>query len=330
MRTTVDLLIDDNLVAAFPKGSKILSANRHGNSAWATTARIVVLLPDGTESMYFLKCAENDAGRVMMEGEFIAMSELHMWMPHFVPKPHSCGKYRIEDPEKYFFLSEYIDKNNSMPNPDDLCKKLAELHSISISRNGQFGFHATTCLGRQPQKVGWEKNWTVFFTKLLKHVTVADFDINGPWKELQMIEQQIFDIVIPLLIGNLEKDGRTIKPCLIHNDLWEGNTGTSNSNGKVYVFDSAAIYAHNEMEIGHWRCHYNKIHNEVYTKTYLKEIKPSEPEDEWDDRNRMYSIYYKIAYSCNQKAKGKAVRQDAYNDMYYLVDKYATSPKPLD
>jgi len=309
LATAGDFPIDENILAAFPEGSKILSAHRYGTSAWTITARVKVRVPDGTESKYFLKCAAHDAGRVMMEGEFNAMSELYQWMPHFVPKPHSWGRYRVEDPETYFFLSEYIDMSDRVPDPDDLCEKLAELHRVSISPNGHFGFHVTTCQGRQPQSIAWEKSWTVFFGKLLEHVTVADFEINGHWEELDIIEQRIFSHVIPILIGNLERDGRTVKPCLIHNDLWEGNTGTSYDNGAVYVFDSGAFYAHNEMEIGDWRCHYNKIHNKVYTKTYLKKNGPSEPREEWDDRNRMYSVYYNIIYSCNHKAQGKAVRQ---------------------
>ncbi|KAK3615524.1 hypothetical protein LTR56_026541 [Elasticomyces elasticus] len=77
------------------------------------------------------------------------------------------------------------------------------------------------------------------------------------------------------------------------------------------------------MEIGGWRCHYNKIHDQVYTRTYLEYNGPSEPEQEWDDRNRMYSIYYNVMYSCNHGSQGQAIRQVAYDDMYYLIDKYA-------
>jgi protein-ribulosamine 3-kinase len=96
---------------------------------------------------------------------------------------------------------------------------------------------------------------------------------------------------------------------LIHADLWEGNTGTSYEIGDIYVFDSAAFCAHNEMEIGDWRCHYNKIHNKIYIRTYLRHYGPSEPREEWDDRNRMYSIYYNVIYSVNHMSQGKAVRQ---------------------
>lgn len=304
-----DFSLDENVVAKFPEGTKILSAYRFGTSAWTTTARLHIELPDGSQTRLFLKCATEDIGRVLMEGEFNAMSKLYNTMPSFVPKPHSWGKYRAEDPETYFFLSQFIDMSDRVPDPNQLCSKLARLHRSSVSPTGQFGFHVTTCQGRIPQAVAWESSWTTFFTKLIQHVINLDIETNGYWEDLDRLEARILSHVIPKLIGNLERDGRSVKPTLIHADLWEGNTGTSYETGDIYIFDSGAFYAHNEMEIGDWRCHYNKIHNKVYTRTYLRHYGPSEPSEEWDDRNRMYCTYYNIIYSVNHKSQGKAVRQ---------------------
>jgi protein-ribulosamine 3-kinase len=92
-------------------------------------------------------------------------------------------------------------------------------------------------------------------------------------------------------------------------DLWEGNTATSRTTGNIYVFDAGSYYAHNEMEIALWRGPYNKIHNPIYTRIYLKYYPPAAPVEEWDDRNRMYSVYYNILYSVNFGGEGKAVRQ---------------------
>ncbi|KAK5741604.1 hypothetical protein LTR17_003809 [Elasticomyces elasticus] len=318
-----DFPIDNSIFEALPQGTKIMSAQRYGTSAWTVTARIRTQLAGGTEKKYFLKCASEDPGRVMMEGELNAMSELYRWAPDLVPKPYAWGKYKAKNPETYFFLQQYIEMSNCVPDPDQLCEKLARLHRTSVSPNGCFGFHVTTCQGRIPQLVGWETSWTTFFARLLKHVVDLDLELNGRWEYLETLEQHIFSHVIPRLIGNLERDGRAVKPCLIHADLWEGNTGTSIENNTFYIFNSGAYYAHNEMEIGDWRCDYNKIHNKVYTETYLRHYEPSEPKEEWDDRNRMYSVYYNVFYSCNHMNEGKAVRQVAYDDMYYLIDKYA-------
>ena len=304
-----DFLMDKNVVASFPTGSKVLSANRYGISDWTITACIDVELPDGTLVRYFLKCATEDRGRLMMEGEFTAMSELYKTMPDFVPKPLSWGKYRVSSPDTYYFLEEFIEMSDRVPEPNQLCSKLAKLHKDSVSPTGKFGLQVTTCNGRTPQEVSWESSWTVFFSNLLRHVVNLDFESNGMWEELDILAKRTFEFVIPRLIGTLERDGRSVKPCLIHADLWEGNTGTSSETGNIYIFDSGAFYAHNEMEIGNWRCHYNKIHDMTYTETYLQHYGRSEPEQEWNDRNRMYSIYFNVIYSVNHLISGKAVRQ---------------------
>lgn len=38
-----------------PEGARITSANAHGASFWTQTARLNVVLPDGTKTAYFLK-----------------------------------------------------------------------------------------------------------------------------------------------------------------------------------------------------------------------------------------------------------------------------------
>lgn len=304
-----DFPLDKNVIAELPTGSKVVSANRSGTSAWTITGQVVVETSDGTTARYFVKCATEDSGRLMMEGEFNAMTELFKTMPNMVPKPYAFGKCSIEAPPTYFFLSQFIDMSDRVPDPNQLCSKLAQLHRASISPTGKFGFHITTCQGRNPQSVGWESSWTTLFTKMLRHVIELDFKTNGYWEDLDNIEKRVISHIIPRLIGTLETDGRTVKPCLCHADLWEGNTGTAYDTGDIYIFDSAALYAHNEFEIGDWRCNYNKIHNKVYTRTYLRHYGPSEPREEWDDRNRMYCIYFNIIYSVNHVSQGQAVRQ---------------------
>jgi fructosamine-3-kinase len=244
-----------------------------------------------------------------MEAEYNAMFELYQTMPNFVPKPHTWGKYREIHENTYFFLSQFVEMSDRVPDPNQLCSKLAQLHRNSVSPTGQFGFHITTYQGRSPQATAWESSWTTFFTKLLKFAIDLDFKTNGPWEELDILEKRVISQIIPRLIGNLERDGRSVKPCLIHGDLWEGNTGTEYETGDIYIYDAASFYAHNEFEIGDWRCNYNKIHNKVYTRTYLRHYGPSEPREEWDDRNRMYCIYYNVIYSVNHTTQGKAVRQ---------------------
>lgn len=301
--------VDDNVLADFPAGTNLVSATSFGKSAWTVTARLHVQYPEGEDGHFFLKTADGDHGHTLMEGEFNAMSELYKTAPHMIPKPHSFGEYGSSDPPKYYFLSEFVPMFDKLPEPRQLCAKLAKLHTGSESPTGKFGFPITTCQGRIPQSVSWEETWTIFFTRLLQHVIDLDAEANGDWDGLKTLGAQLISHVVPRLLDTLSSDGRVLKPSLIHGDLWEGNTGISRDNGNIYVFDAAAFYAHNEMEIGNWRCYYNQISSRVYTETYHKYNPPSEPVDEWEDRNRLYSIYYNVIYSVNHMDQGTAVRQ---------------------
>lgn len=304
-----DFPIDEGILAKFPPGTKVISANRYGLSQWTVTARLNVRFPDGSSNRYFLKTAKGEVGRRLMEGEFHAISALHAADNFIAPAAHSWGKRIVPGTDTYFFLLQYIDMSDRFPDPNQLCRRLARLHRTSISPTGKFGFHINTCQGKTQQAVGWESSWAVLFEKMLRHVAQEDSNTNGAWEALDQVVGRLLSHVIPRLLGALESDGRSIKPCLIHGDLWEGNTGTTFDTGNIYTFDAASFYAHNEMETGNWRCFYNNIHNKVYTRTYLKNYAPSEPKEEWEDRNRLYCIYYNVLYSVNHGNQGTAIRQ---------------------
>jgi protein-ribulosamine 3-kinase len=243
----------------------------------------------------------------MMEGEFNAMTELYKTMPSLVPRPYAWGKFKLPTLDTYFFLCDFIDMSNRLPDPVRLCSRIAELHRTSVSPTGKFGFHVPTCHGRFPQYVDWDSNWASFFTKLLADALRLDLQTNGPWPEFERVSERILTRVIPRLLGVLQEDGRDIKPCLIHGDLWEGNIGTAYDNNEVYIFDSGAYYAHNEMEIGMWRCVRHRINAKIFTRQYLREFPISEPTEEWDDRNRIYCVKMNIIHAAHHK--GDIVRQ---------------------
>lgn len=274
--------MDDAIISKFPSGAKIISVVPHGKSEWTQTTLLVIALNTGSQEKCFLKCTTSENGCGMMKGEFNSMSELYKIAPDFVPKPYGWGSHRsVDGEETHFLLQEFIEMTtHDLPDPEKLCSKLATLHKDSFSAE-YFGFHINTFQGHIPQAVNTRfSTWTPFFTHILKYVTELDMKVNGTWNSLATLECRVFIKVIPRLVGALE-NGRTIKPCLIHGDLWEGNIGTSISTGEIVLFDAASYYAHHEMEIADWRCHYNKIHDEIYTKTYLKYHEPSEPKEEW-------------------------------------------------
>lgn len=172
----------------------------------------------------------------------------------------------------------------------------------------------------------------------MKDVIRYDNETNGPWPEYDAACKQLIDVVIPRLLGALQSDGRMITPSLIHGDLWERNVGTDMETGETVLFDPGCAYAHNEMEFETWRCTWAFYFNSpIYRRMYQRHIEPSEPAEEWDDRNRLYSIHpylndsaghpgsnsrkMSVTYSYLRIFHSMILRR-AYNDMLYLCEKY--------
>jgi protein-ribulosamine 3-kinase len=245
----------------------------------------------------------------MLKGEFESSKEIHRLMPHFIPEPFGYGRYAVKNPATYFYISEFVNMDvASAPEPVEFTSKLAELHKISQSPTGKFGFHVTTCDGKMNHIVEWEESWAVFFRKLLLGICKLDLEANGPWPELERATKQVATKVVPRLLGALQAEGRQIKPSIIHGDLWDGNVGINLETGDVVMYDAGSYYAHNEMELGHWRVEFSShFRSEIYTQHYLRNYPAAEPVEEFDDRNRLYSLKASINYSAGHP--GDTMRQ---------------------
>ena len=240
-----------------------------------------------------MKCATGQGARALVEGEYHSASTIDSLVPGLVPKAAGWGEYHNGESQVYFFLGDFHDMDfSTAPEPEHFISQIAELHQKGISPNGMFGFPVPTVCGRMQRTVTWEKSWARSFSHQLNDVIKYDNETNGPWLEYDAACKQLIDVVIPRLLGALQSDGRDIKPTLIHGDLWEKNVGIDKDTGKTIVFDPGSTYAHNEMEFGTWRCswayHFNAL---IYMQLYKSHIEPSEPVEEWDDRNRLYSIH---------------------------------------
>ncbi|KAL8982902.1 MAG: hypothetical protein Q9205_002701 [Flavoplaca limonia] len=318
--------LHEAVVEVMPRGTKIVSAASSGISAWTKTAKISVILEDGTRKGYFLECATGQGARPLVEGEFHSVSAIDAVVPGLVPKAAGWGQYDNGETQEYFFLGDFHDMDfSAAPDPEYLMSQIADLHRKGMSPNGLFGFPIPTVCGKMERTVIWEKSWAKSFTHQLKDVIKYDNETNGQWLEYDAACQQLIDGVIPRLLGALQSDGREITPALIHGDLWERNIGIDMETGETILFDPGSTYAHNEMEFGTWRCTWAFYFNSpIYMRLYQRHVEPSEPVDEWDDRNRLYSIHPYLNDSAGHP--GSLSRQIAYNDMLFLCEKYA----PLD
>lgn len=89
--------------------------------------------------------------------------------------------------------------------------------------------------GARFQEVGLDKSWTSFFGKLLAEAYRQDVETNGVWSGLEIVHRRAQSHLTPRLIGILESEGRTVRPTLIHGDLWDGNVGVDAKTGDPWM-----------------------------------------------------------------------------------------------
>lgn len=177
---------------------------------------------DGSTTSYFLKVAAGDRGRGIMEGEFNSMQTIYSVTPHFAAKPLTWGTF-ASNSDLHFFLCDFIEMDDELPEINKFAESLAQLHRESKSPNGKFGFHVPTYNGNLFQDVRWADTWEECFV----NGTKKDFDLErearGVSPEIEELMVPLFEKVIPRLLRPLETGGRSLKPCFVHGDLWHGN-----------------------------------------------------------------------------------------------------------
>ena len=182
-----------------------------------------------------------------MRGEYESQKALYKYISDLIPKPISFGQY-VSDPRTFFYLCDFIEMTEEVPRPQRFCALLAELHNKSMGEEPKFGFPVTTFQGSIPLDNRFEDKWTDFFKNSMRHMIEQEAKKQGPSNEIKELAPALIDKVIPRLLSPLETGDECIKPCLVHGDLWYGNASVSVETGEPYVFDSCALWAHNECK----------------------------------------------------------------------------------
>ncbi|KAK4233904.1 Fructosamine kinase-domain-containing protein [Achaetomium macrosporum] len=290
---TGGLPVDPNIVAVLPCVERIVGVRTVHQSPWAKALRLDVHQTDGSDQSYFIKISFGHHGRDALKGEFEATAAISAITPDFCPKPAAWGSLG-DEPDGYFYVCKFYDfADGVMPDPISFCEKLARLHSSHTSPEGKFGFHCTTHNGDLPQDNTWSDCWEGFFSNGLRHVLQLREERAGPNAELDAWLPALFDKIIPRLLRPMESNGRKIEPSLVHGDLWYGNSAVIKATGEGIVFDPASFWAHNEYELGNWLPERNRFGN-PYFKAYHSHIDPTKPEDDYDDRIRLYALRFNL------------------------------------
>lgn len=219
-----------------------------------------------------------ESDRLMAEGQYESDKAIHAVSPSFCPKPYAWGRYKVPDPTTYFLLAEFREIGQQPPEPIRFTSQLAEFHKKSVSPTGKFGFHTTTCHGKAPQLTDcWEDSWEALYHKQLSQAYELNRKKHPSWPEFEFYASLILEKCVPRLLVPLESEGRSIKPCLVHGNIWDQNTATDMETGEPFVFDGSAYYAHNEYELGNWRTVRHRLSSKTYIKGYKRCFPASEP-----------------------------------------------------
>lgn len=225
-----------------------------------------------------------------MEGAFQSDSAYSTYAPNNVPTPIGFGNFK-DQPNTWFYLCEFHDMIEELPDAGELVKIVAKVHQDSMGKSptGKYGFAVPTHLANIPNNNTWQDTWEKWFTQAMQDLYIMEQVTQGVDEKLDALFDALCTKVIPRLLRPLETGGRTIQPCLVHSDLWPGNCMPDADTGELVLFDSCAFWGHNEAELGPWRAPRYRL-GMPYLSEYRKAIVPSAPRDDWEDRIALYAL----------------------------------------
>ena len=69
-----DFTVDEGIFKILPQGAKVSAASSYGISEWTRTVRLDVILPDGSQKLYFLKVSQRGLLKVMSGAQLMVVT----------------------------------------------------------------------------------------------------------------------------------------------------------------------------------------------------------------------------------------------------------------
>ncbi|KAI0967044.1 Fructosamine kinase-domain-containing protein [Xylaria arbuscula] len=314
----MDQHCDPAILAVMPAGCHVISVTPHGKSSWATGYKVSIDV-DGEISDYFLKVVRGPHHSDMARGEFESQRELQKYLPDNVALPLAYGIFEL-DPSSSFFLTPFRHLVEDAVDPLRLAKVLTTLHQDSLSPTGKFGFHVATFNGIVPLINGWCDTWEEYFSRQLRADIQWLQGRRGPDPKFDEVAKPFFEKVIPRLLRPLQSGGRSIKPTLVHGDVYPGNVQLDGSTQRVILYDSCCCYGHNELDLAMMREPRYGFTSE-HVAEYRDLVQPSEPVEDFDDRNAIYAMRDNII-NAGLHDHRQSLRERVVEEMERLIKKY--------
>jgi fructosamine-3-kinase len=172
----------------------------------------------------------------MFEAEATGLAEIAATATIRVPAPLCWGANR----EAAWLVLEYIEFGEAATHSmARLGEQLAALHRVAANK---FGWVADNTIGATPQINTQNRDWVGFWRECRLGHQLALAAQNGAPKPLLDKGERLAHG-----LGALFKNC-TVKPTLLHGDLWGGNAGFDRA-GVPVVFDPAVYYGHREADL---------------------------------------------------------------------------------
>eukprot|EP00892_Ulva_mutabilis_P007607 jgi/Ulvmu1/5218/UM022_0011.1 len=246
-------------------GRDVQSSKQFGSSGWSS--QIVYDTTDGGK--FFVKTSRRSADK-MFKGEALGLQAMYGTHTLRVPEVIDWGNFAHGS----YLITEYLEFGGRVDQAD-MGRLLAQMHLAAPKEgDGQFGFTVDNTIGGTDQPNGWDSSWVNFFReKRLMH----QVNLTGN-KKLIALGKSVAD--------NLEIlfDGITVKPSVLHGDLWSGNMASV--QGTPAVMDPAVYYGHSEAEFGMSWC---AGFTDAFYRAYF-EVIPKQPG--FDKRRDLYLAYH--------------------------------------
>ncbi|KAI0508459.1 Fructosamine kinase-domain-containing protein [Xylaria bambusicola] len=301
-----------------PVGCHVVSVSPHGKGSWSSGYKVDIDVDD-EEIEYFVKVISRPNHFEMARGEFESQKELEKYLPDNVASPSAYGTLEL-DSSSSFFLTPFRHLSEKVLDSQPLAEVLDKLHRTSASPTGKFGFHVATFNGVVPLVNDWCDTWEEYYGRQLRADIQWMHSVRGPDPKFDETAERFFEKVIPRLLRPLQSGGRTIKPSLVHGDVWPGNIQLDTTTRRAILYDSCCCYGHNELDLAMMReprYQFTKEHADKYKEL----VPPSAPVEDFDDRNSIYAMCDNII-NVGLHDHRQFLREQVMGEMERLINKY--------
>lgn len=242
---------------------------------------------------FFVKINRSFSAREMFEGEAGSLQALRFAGMN-APAPLKVGD--LPHGGSYLIMDHVAFEPDLMLEPSSQAKlgeAIAQMHLHQPERHQFFGFGLPTRLGTVEMENKFCASWAEFFVESRLRTALESV---GDKKCQSAILVDRAEEICEKASGMLREIDETIRPSVLHGDLWLGNAGAT-GEGKVIVYDPSSFYGHSEFDLAfrEWPAKngFPGLGSEFWTAYHWTQ--PREPG--FEERHDLYKLFHLLNHA---------------------------------